>query len=239
MYFSLLQTTTYIQSCTALAPLALSRHIDLIIIPDFLSLSSASTTIQLYAPTIRIGAQDCFWEDRGAYTGEVSPASLHELGCSVVELGHAERRRLFGEGDAMVARKAQAAEQNGLMPLVCVGERQRGSVEGALGECRAQVESVLAVTRGEVIFAYEPVWAIGMEVPADPEYVVDVAKGLRALCGERKVRILYGGSAGPGTFGKMKEEVDGLFLGRFAHDAQALEEVIGEVGSGFLRGSDQ
>jgi triosephosphate isomerase (TIM) len=93
------------------------------------------------------------------------------------------------------------------------------------------VRPVLEATRGEVIFAYEPVWAIGQPQPASAEYVVEVAKGLRGLCGEREVRILYGGSAGPGTYEAMREGVDGLFLGRFGHDPERFREVISEVGS--------
>lgn len=148
-----------------------------------------------------------------------------------MELGHAERRRLFGETDGLVAKKARATERNGLTPLVCIGERTQGSIEDAVRECRPQVESVLEVTSEEVIFAYEPVWAIGQPEPADSEYVVSVVKELRELCGERSVRFLYGGSAGPGTFEKMKDGVDGLFLGRFAHDPENLAKVISEVGA--------
>jgi len=91
---------------------------------------------------------------------------------------------------------------------------------------------VLHATKGEIIFAYEPVWAIGQKESADAEYVVAVTKGLRAICSEdnRKVRILYGGNATPGTFRPMKEGVDGLFLGRFAHDVDNFEKTIREVG---------
>ncbi|KAH7313098.1 triosephosphate isomerase 2 [Rhexocercosporidium sp. MPI-PUGE-AT-0058] len=231
MYFSLSQTTEYILACAPLGPRALALNVDIFIIPDFLSLTSCSTSLRLEAPTIRLGAQDCFWEDSGAYTGEVSPAVLKSIGCSLVELGHAERRRLFGETDEMVARKAAAAERNGLMPLVCIGEKNHGTVEEAVRECRPQIESILEVTSEEVIFAYEPVWAIGQPEPADSEYVVAVAKQLRGLCGSRMVRFLYGGSAGPGTFEKIKEGVDGLFLGRFAHDPERFAQVISEVGA--------
>ncbi len=147
-----------------------------------------------------------------------------------MELGHAERRRLFGENDEQVAKKAKAAERNGLTPLVCIGEKNRGTVEEAVQECKPQIESILEVTSEEVIFAYEPVWAIGQPKPASADYVVSVTKELRKLCRERRVRFLYGGSAGPGTFESMKEGVDGLFLGRFAHDPEQFREVIEEVG---------
>jgi len=238
MYFSLERTAEYIRACTTLAPLALSHQVDVFIIPDFLSLAAASTAFRLAAPSMRLGAQDCFWEDEGAFTGEVSPAVLKSVGCSIVELGHAERRRLFEETDELIAKKATAAVRNGLTPLVCIGEKTQGSVQEVVKECRPQIESVLEATgEAEIIFAYEPVWAIGKPKPAAAEYVVSVTKELRQLCGEREVRFLYGGSAGPGTYEAMQEGVDGLFLGRFGHDPERLREVIGEVGR--LGGSEE
>lgn len=231
MYLDLERTAQYIRGCAPLGPHALSHNVEIFIIPDFLSLTAASTTLRLEAPTIRLGAQDCFWEDEGAYTGEVSPAVLKHIGCSLVELGHAERRRLFGETDAQVAKKAKAAVRNGMTPLVCIGEKTKGTVEEAVAECKPQIESILEVTEEEIIFAYEPVWAIGQPKPASAEYVVSVAKELRKLCGTKPVRFLYGGSAGPGTFEAMKEGVDGLFLGRFGHDPKRFFEVISEVGA--------
>lgn len=230
MYFDLERTAKYVRDCTSFGPLALSRDVDFFIIPDFLSLTASSTIIRLEAPTIRLGAQDCFWEDSGAYTGEVSPAALKSIGCSLVEIGHAERRRLLGETDELVAKKAKAISRNGMTPLVCVGEKNKGTTTEAVEECRPQIESVLEVTDQEVILAYEPVWAIGRPEPASAEYVVAVTKELRKLCGSRQIRILYGGSAGPGTFDAMKSGVDGLFLGRFAHSIDNLRKVIEEVG---------
>ena len=231
MYFDLEKTAQYIRDCAPLGPHALSHSVDIFIIPDFLSLTAASTVLRLEAPTIRLGAQDCFWEDNGAYTGEISPAVLKSIGCSLVELGHAERRRIFGETDDQVAKKAQAVVRNGMTPLVCIGEKTKGTIEEAVSECRPQIESILEVTDHEVIFAYEPVWAIGQPKPASAEYVVAVTKELRKLCRSRDVRFLYGGSAGPGTFDAMREGVDGLFLGRFAHDPIRFYEVISEVGA--------
>lgn len=231
MYFDLEKTAEYIRDCTPLATHALTHNVDIFIIPDFLSLPAASTALRLEASSIRLGAQDCFWEDFGAYTGEVSPAVLKSIGCSIVELGHAERRRLFNETDEQVAKKAAAAERNSLTPLVCIGEQYQGPVEQAVQECKPQIESVLAATQGEIIFAYEPVWAIGQPAPASAEYVVAVVQALRGICGERLVRFLYGGSAGPGTFEGLREGIDGLFLGRFGHDPQQFRDVITEVGA--------
>lgn len=145
MYFDLEKTSKYITESAALAPYALSCNVDIFLIPDFLSLTAASTILRFEAPTVKLGAQDCFWEDSGAYTGEVSPAVLRQIGCSMVELGHAERRRLFGETNQIVAKKARAVLRNGMIPLVCIGEKAKGSIEVAVDECREQVVSILEV----------------------------------------------------------------------------------------------
>ena len=156
-----------------------------------------------------------------------------------MEIGHAERRADFGETNEWVTKKAGAAARNGLIPLVCIGERAHHSVASAavgasIEECKPQVTSVLAAVPddAEVILAYEPVWAIGAQEPAHADHVLNVTKQLRKLTAGRKgvTRIVYGGSAGPGTFAKIAEGVDGLFLGRFAHNIHNLKKVIEEVG---------
>ncbi|KAF1980273.1 Triosephosphate isomerase [Bimuria novae-zelandiae CBS 107.79] len=238
MYFDLPSTLSYVRGMLQLDGLAWNARLDLFVVPDFVSLYPSAEILQ--PSSILLGAQDAHWEDKGAYTGEVSPVVLKQAGAKMVEIGHAERRRDFGETDESVAKKAGAAARNGLIPLVCIGERTHNTtsmsaaVGAAIEECRPQVTLVLAAVPddSEVILAYEPVWAIGAAEPADADHVVNVTKELRRLAGGRKgvTRILYGGSAGPGTFAKIAEGVDGLFLGRFAHDIQKLKKVIEEVG---------
>lgn len=161
----------------------------------------------------------------------MSPRDLKELGCELVELGHAERFRLCGETEEMVVKKAEAVVRNSMIPLVCVGELHKNTVESAVAECKGLVEKVLAATgEAEVIFAYEPVWAIGQAEPAGKEHIVGVVREIRRMCAGRKVRILYGGSAGPGTWEGVKEGVDGLFLGRFGHDIENVRKILEEVG---------
>lgn len=168
-------------------------------------------------------------------TGEVSPKSLASLGVSIVCLGHAERRRLFSETNPTVALKARAVLRNAMTPLICIGETTLSTPSAAVEEITPQITAILDVMEEgkEVVFAYEPVWAIGASEPAEPGYVVEVVRGLRRLCEGREGRFLYGGSAGPGTWEGLRVEggVDGLFLGRFAHDVKNLERVVEEVGS--------
>lgn len=237
MYFSAAQTKAYVTALsTALsASPDLTTNVDIFFIPDHLTLASVAAQLQSTNTPVLVGAQDAFWEDSGAFTGEASPAVLAELGARIVELGHAERRRLFGETDAVTAKKAAAAVRNGLIPLVCIGERSRGAVSMAVGDCAAQVDAVLKAVPedAEVILAYEPVWAIGASEPASADHVVGVVEAIRGLPSVKgrkgTTRILYGGSAGPGLFEKLSPAVDGLFLGRFAHDPAAFIKTIQEV----------
>ena len=253
MYFSYAQTLSYVSQVLEHLSPSPSLHdlVDIFIIPDHITLSAVATLLK---PTpILPGAQDAHHEDRGAVTGAVSPAVLSEAGCRVLEIGHAERRRLFGESDKDVARKAVAAVRNGLVPLICIGEVTRPgdgvgvgeAAAAAVNECKPQIETVLSALpdSADVILAYEPVWAIGAPTPAHPAHVVAVARGIRALdCvkarAEGATRIVYGGSAGPGLFekfvkggaeGEEGQAVDGLFLGRFAHDPEQFVRTIREV----------
>ncbi|KAI1474450.1 mitochondrial triosephosphate isomerase [Daldinia eschscholtzii] len=243
MYFSVARTNQYVDELLQILSSAsntdLLKTIDIFIIPDHITLTSVIAQLKHSPLPVLPGAQDAFYEDTGAYTGEVSPAVLAEVGCRIVELGHAERRRIFGETDADAARKSTAAARNGMIPLVCIGERSRADgqagVNVAVDECRTQVEAVLSALPGaaEVILAYEPVWAIGAAEPAAAEHVVSVTQALRNLdcvrSREGNTRILYGGSAGPGLFAQLKDGVDGLFLGRFAHDPAQFYKTIVEV----------
>ncbi|KAH9876842.1 hypothetical protein IAQ61_002203 [Plenodomus lingam] len=237
MYFDLPATLSYLRGVLQLDGDAWNANIDLFVIPDFISLTESARILE--SSSILLGAQDTFWEDNGAYTGEVSPVVLRQAGVKLVEIGHAERRAHFGETEDWVAKKAGAAARNGIIPLVCVGETTHHEVASAavgtaIQECKPQIESVLAAVPDdqEVILAYEPVWAIGAREPADADHVVNVTQELRKLAAGRKgvTRIVYGGSAGPGTFAKIAQGVDGLFLGRFAHDIRNLKKVIEEVG---------
>ncbi|KAI8263648.1 putative triosephosphate isomerase [Colletotrichum sp. SAR11_239] len=239
-YFPLQRTidfTKEVQSQLSSLPPSTFENVDIFLIPDFVSIYPVSQLLKSSPVPIRLGAQDCHWEDFGAYTGEVSPSVLSEAGVSIVEVGHAERRRIFGEDDQITAKKAAAASRNGMAPLICIGEKTRGDVQVALDECQTQVDQALAdiPDSAEVIIAYEPVWAIGADQPASEDHVISVVKGIRSYESMKKrtgsTRVIYGGSAGPGLFEKLGEAVDGLFLGRFGHDATRFMKTISEVAS--------
>ncbi|KAL0932362.1 triosephosphate isomerase [Colletotrichum truncatum] len=239
-YFPLQRTldfTTEVQSQLRSLPPSTFENVDIFLIPDFISIHPVRELLKSSPVPIRLGAQDCHWEDFGAYTGEVSPVVLSETGVTIVEVGHAERRRLFGEDDQTVAKKAAAASRNGMAPLICIGEKTRGDLDTALKECQVQVDQAVAdiPDSAEVIIAYEPVWAIGADQPASEDHVISVVKGIRSFKSLKDrtgtTRVIYGGSAGPGLFEKLGEAVDGLFLGRFGHDATRFMKTVSEVAS--------
>jgi triosephosphate isomerase len=211
-------------------PAVRGGRVELFVAPSFVSIPAALDT---FAGTgVVVGAQDLFWEDAGAFTGEVSGAELAELGVGVVEVGHAERRRLFGETDAAVALKTAAALRNGITPVLCVGEAIETSAASASAETIAQLEAALSCAPdGRVIVAYEPVWAIGAERPAAPGHISAVSSALRGAISEARPGsvVIYGGSAGPGLLRELGGSVDGIFLGRFAHDVAALAAVLDEA----------
>lgn len=231
MYFSLARTRSYLADVAALGPDVAESGVDTFVIPDFLNITTAVDLLR--GTPVAVGAQDASWEDFGALTGEVSPTALAEAGVRFVEIGHAERRRMFAEDDIVTARKAAAAARNGLVPLICIGENVRIDVADAARTTISQVRAALedVPDDAEVAIGYEPNWAIGQTEPAPPEHVVGVTKLLREALSHRSgvTRILYGGSAGPGLFAQVAEGVDGLFLGRFAHDVANLRAVVHEI----------
>jgi triosephosphate isomerase len=180
-----------------------------------------------------VGAQDGHWE-MGAATGAVPIATLGELGVTMVELGHSERRTTFHETEADITRKVLAALASDILPLLCVGDDERDGAKAA-SIC---VEQILSAVDGdparvaELLIAYEPRWAIGAPEPADPGWVNEVIRSVRDELGRAGAAepraILYGGSAGPGIL-ELLVECDGLFLGRSAHDPQKLGDVLDEA----------
>jgi triosephosphate isomerase len=238
MYFSHQRTLEWVRGVAEICadhPATTGGTVQFFVIPTFPSIPAV---VELARPAgIAVGAQDLHWEDVGPFTGEVSGAELAELGCTMAEVGHAERRALFGETDEIVARKTHAALRNGLAPVLCVGEPDRGAPAEAAAFCIRQLTCALEPARasgrgGELLVAYEPIWAIGAAEPAAPEHVSAVCRALRDhLRGDElfRAQVIYGGSAGPGLLPRIAEDVDGMFLGRFAHDPSAVRRILDEV----------
>jgi len=216
----------------AVHPAVATGAVRLFVIPTYVQIPAA---VEAFAGTpVLVGAQDVSEFEPGAFTGEVTAAELAEVGAAVAEIGHAERRRLFGETDEITARKAAAALSHGLTPVLCVGEPSRTDPMDAAAATVAQLAADLSgAPAGPVIVAYEPVWAIGAPEPAPVDHITAVTSALTAALGARAGRagsvVIYGGSAGPGLLTRLGESVDGLFLGRFAHDPDALLAVLDEA----------
>lgn len=209
-----------------------SGDVRFFVIPTYLQIPAA---LEAFAGTpVLIGAQDVSQFAPGAYTGEVPAAELAEVGVAVAEIGHAERRRLFDETDSVTAAKAAAALAHGITPVLCIGEAERlGSPAAALANVEQLAANLEGVPAGPVIVAYEPVWAIGAAEPAPDDHISTVTRALRAAVDADPARsgsvVIYGGSAGPGLLTRLADSVDGLFLGRFAHDPDALVAVLDEA----------
>jgi len=239
MYLTYRDTLRWSQQVASIArehPAAQRGSAELFVLPSFPVIPAC---LDIFAGTpVRVGAQDLATEDSGAYTGEVSAAMLAELGCTHAEVGHAERRRLYGESDAVVAAKAVAALRNGLTPVMCVGEPERTTPEQAADACIRELSVVVDAARAQghlsqLIVAYEPHWAIGASEPASVDHIAGVCRAISGwLAAQPEAtgsRVIYGGSAGPGLLTRLGDSVDGLFLGRFAHDPNALKTILDEV----------
>ena len=216
--------------------------VELVVCPPFTSLQAAIE--RCAGSPVRIAAQNMHFEPAGAFTGEVAAPMLGDLGVDAVVLGHSERRLLFGESDAALARKVPAALAAGLSPILCVGEtleeREAGRTEEVLREqVEADVAGVAADDLAEVVIAYEPVWAIGTGRNATVDQAAEAISFIRSLIGARDqglaeaVRILYGGSVNPGNAGELlsPDGVDGALVGGASLDPIKFAEIAAAAAS--------
>ena len=236
MYFDLARTREWAREVRQLAeshPAVQNRSVDLWVLPTTAAIESVADILS--GSPVAIGAQDLATTDAGAYTGETSGVTLQQLGCRFVEVGHAERRSLFHEDEEIVRAKTTAAVRNGLTPVICVGEPVEGSPQDAADECVRMLKSAVADLQDpvEVIVAYEPVWAIGAAQPASAHHIDVVTAALRTACDAdprlNAASIIYGGSAGRGQFASLPSTVDGLFVGRGAHDVDDLRAILDDL----------
>ena len=245
MYFGQQETIEWckrISQISMIHPAVSSGLVSIFVLPSMPTLGVVSPV--LHSAGVGLGAQDLYHKDRGAYTGEVGGKMLRELGCQYVEIGHAERRKLFGETDHEVAEKLAAAVRNDLVPVLCVGEQNHVSAGAAAELCINQIKAAVEYIEGArttMLVAYEPVWAIGAEEPASKDHIIEVCKlitdFLNASLQLKGSRVIYGGSAGPGLLTELQGKVSGLFLGRFAHDPQNLVAVLDEAAKVFANDS--
>ncbi|HEY8369404.1 MAG TPA: triose-phosphate isomerase [Thermodesulfobacteriota bacterium] len=214
---------------------------DVVLCPPFTAVAEVARV--LAGSPIAVGGQDCFWEPKGAFTGEVSAEMLKDAGASFVIVGHSERRQYFGETDETVARKVAAARRAGLVPILCVGERLEEREAGrTLEVVSRQVTAGLAgvspadAEAGRLVVAYEPVWAIGTGRTATPAQAQEVHAAIRRLLAERfgaaaasAVRIQYGGSVKPDNIDALMAEpdIDGALVGGASLDAAGFARIVG------------
>lgn len=201
------------------------ENVELLICPPFTDIPL--TRFFLERSSIKWGAQDVYPSEKGAFTGEISPSMLKDLGCSYVICGHSERRQILGESDEFVGRKVQAVLKEGLIPILCVGEtleeREAGKTEERIGEEIGAVFSLLKKEEIEkIVIAYEPIWAIGSGRAATAEDAEEISSFIRKIVKEaagkkaaEAVRILYGGSVNADNIADFLKEkdIDGGLIG--------------------------
>jgi len=236
MYKTAAQAADFVRALKA----ALSdvRGVEAAVCPPFTALEAAAR--ELAGTAIALGAQNMHWAEEGAFTGEIAPPMLREIGCRYVILGHSERRQYFAETDELVNKKVRAALQHGLTPIVCVGEqlaeREAGRTEDVI---RTQLTGSLAGLTGEqlagLVVAYEPVWAIGTGRTASVEDARRVNGFIRELLGAMggreaaaRVRIQYGGSVKPDNAAALLAagDIDGALVGGASLQVDSFAAIV-------------
>jgi triosephosphate isomerase (TIM) len=211
---------------------------DVMIAPPYTALSAVSKVLS--GSVVKLGAQNVHWEESGAFTGEISPAMLREVGCVMAIIGHSERRHVFGETDFLINRRITGALLHGIIPVFCIGEtlKQRES-EQTMKVLEDQVKAGLAGVElhdgSQLVVAYEPVWAIGTGKTATEEQAQEVHAFIRTLLEGMfekniagQIRILYGGSVKPENIDILmsQPDIDGALVGGAALKAESFERII-------------
>jgi triosephosphate isomerase len=217
---------------------AADAHCDVLVCPPTIYLDAVGSAVA--DSKVDLGAQDVYFEQNGAFTGETSTEMLKDIGCNHVILGHSERRNVIGETDSLINRKVRAAIDAGLTPVVCVGElleqRESGqTLEVVKSQFEGSLKGISAEEMVNIVIAYEPVWAIGTGKTATPEQAQEVHADLRKILSERynpevadQVRILYGGSVKPANATDLmaRPDIDGALVGGAALDADSFRAII-------------
>jgi triosephosphate isomerase len=219
----------------------ISPTTEILICPPFTHLAQCSLIIESDDIPLQLGAQNCDFHEFGAFTGEISPAMLASLGAEYVIIGHSERRTYFHESNEIIAQKCLAALQHGVTPILCIGEsleqRKQGEVEKVLS---TQLHAVLnhegvieAIMEADIVIAYEPIWAIGTGMAADPDQAESVHSFIRSILTtilpeqSELIRIIYGGSVKPENAQAFfaKPNIDGALIGGASLKAESFLEI--------------
>jgi triosephosphate isomerase len=211
---------------------------DVMIAPPYTALAAAGKILS--GTGVLLGAQNVHWEEKGAFTGEISAAMLKDVGCVMAIIGHSERRHVFGETDRMINKRLTAALQFGLIPVLCIGEtlqeREAGQTLKVLeDQVRAGLAGLDSVDGAKLVVAYEPVWAIGTGKTATEAQAQEAHSFIRKLLADMfekniaaQIRILYGGSVKPENIDILmqQEDIDGALVGGAALKADSFERII-------------
>jgi len=214
-------------------------RVDVVVIPPFTALRSAQTVIEADHLPIKLGAQNCHFEESGAFTGEVSAGMLEKLSVTYVTAGHSERRQIFGESDSDVNRKVKAVLAHRMTPILCVGETEQEKDAGRTGDrvgsqVRLGLSGLSAEQVSGMVVAYEPIWAIGTGRTASADEAAAVIEMIRSVVAEQwgsaaeSLRILYGGSVNPGNIAGLmaKRDIDGALVGGASLDPDTFASVV-------------
>jgi triosephosphate isomerase len=218
--------------------LNIAGGIDTVLCPPFGALAAVGEVLQ--GSDVKLGAQNCHWEEKGAFTGEMSPVMLKDLGCAYVIVGHSERRTLFGETDDWVAKKARALLDHGLLPIICVGEnleeREAGTTKDVVrGQLLGSLRGISGEEMLKTVVAYEPIWAIGTGKTATPDQAQEVHAFVRGILIDLhglevalRIRIQYGGSVKPDNTAALmaQADIDGALVGGASLDAASFAKIL-------------
>lgn len=216
-----------------------NNHVETVIAPPFTALAKLSE-LNNHSQKIKLAAQNMYFEMSGAYTGEISPAMLKELFVRYVILGHSERREIFGETDELISRKVHAALASELHPILCVGEtlkqRDAGKEKEVLErQLRACLQGVPPSKFGDIVIAYEPIWAIGTGQNATPAQAQEAHAFIRSILAQlssaeiaEKIQIQYGGSVKPTNAAELlsQPDIDGALVGGASIDPRSFAEIV-------------
>ena len=214
------------------------KNTEIVVCPVFTALPAAAAA--LADSNIRLGAQNMHWEDKGAFTGEIAPVMLKDIGCQYVIIGHSERRQYFAETNDTVNKKVKAALARDLVPIMCVGEsleqREAGSTEAIVGsQVTAGLSGLTAEQVAGMVIAYEPIWAIGTGKTASADdanavctFIRKTVAGIFGSDSAAKIRIQYGGSVKADNISELmaKSDIDGALVGGASLDAAGFSKIV-------------